>query len=69
MHKVISTSTVRMHRGRSVFDIGGFLIDFQGIAGQARDVVTERGLRPRVRERGGRACGGMMRRAVAWCPF
>ena len=69
MNQVTSTSTVRMNPGRSVFELGGLLVDFQGIAERARDVVTDGGLHPRVRERGGRGCGGMMRPAVAWCPF
>lgn len=42
---------VRMSPGRSVFDIGGLLMDLQDLLGRRVDVVTERGLRPRVRER------------------
>lgn len=41
---------VRMTPGRSVFDIGGLLMDLQDLLGRRVDVVTERGLRPRVRE-------------------
>jgi len=36
--------------GRSLFDLGGFLMDLQDLLGQRVDVVTERGLRPRLRE-------------------
>ena len=42
---------VRMSPGRSVFDIGGLLMDLQDLLGTRVDVVTERGLRPRMRER------------------
>ena len=42
---------VRMNPGRSVFDIGGLLMDLQDLLGRRVDVVTERGLRPRMRER------------------
>ena len=41
---------VRMTPGRSVFDIGGLLMDLQDLLGRRVDVVTERGLRPRIRE-------------------
>ena len=41
---------VRMAPGRSVFDIGGLLMDLQDLLGRRVDVVTERGLRPRIRE-------------------
>ncbi|MEP6763884.1 MAG: nucleotidyltransferase family protein [Gemmatimonadaceae bacterium] len=40
---------VRMTPGRSVFDIGGLLMDLQDLLGRRVDVVTERGLRPRIR--------------------
>ena len=42
---------VRMMPGRSLFDIGGLLMDLQDLLGRRVDVVTERGLRPRMRER------------------
>lgn len=42
---------VRMNPGRSVFDIGGLLMDLQDLLGRRVDVVTEKGLRPRIRER------------------
>lgn len=35
---------------RSLFDLGGLLMDLQTFLGQAVDVVTERGLRPRLRD-------------------
>jgi uncharacterized protein len=40
---------VRMAPGRSVFDIGGLLMDLQELLGRRVDIVTERGLRPRIR--------------------
>ncbi len=42
---------VRMTPGRSLLDIGGLLMDLQDLLGRRVDVVTERGLRPRIRER------------------
>ena len=42
---------VRMSPGRSAFDIGGLLMDLQDLLGRRVDVVTERGLRPRMRDR------------------
>lgn len=42
---------VRMSPGRSAFDVGGLLIDLQELLGRQVDIVTERGLRPRMRER------------------
>jgi len=36
---------------RSLFDLGGLLMDLQDLLGQNVDVVTERGLRERIRER------------------
>lgn len=41
---------VRMTPGRSLFDLGGLLMDLQDLLGRRVDVVTERGLRPRIRE-------------------
>jgi predicted nucleotidyltransferase len=40
---------VRMEPGRSVFDIGGLLMDLEALLGRRVDIVTERGLRPRIR--------------------
>ncbi|MES2178596.1 MAG: nucleotidyltransferase family protein [Gemmatimonadota bacterium] len=42
---------VRMNPGRSVFDVGGLLMDLQDLLGRRVDIVTERGLGPRMRER------------------
>ena len=41
---------VDMEHGRSLLDLGGLLMDLQKLLGQSVDVVTEKGLRPRVRE-------------------
>jgi predicted nucleotidyltransferase len=42
---------VDMEPGRSLFDMGGLLMDLQELLGREVDVVTERGLKPRIRER------------------
>lgn len=42
---------VDLESGRSLFDLGGLLTDLQNLLGCKVDVVTERGLRARVRER------------------
>ena len=42
---------VDLEPGRSIFDLGGLLMDLQELLGQNVDVVTERGLRERIRER------------------
>jgi predicted nucleotidyltransferase len=42
---------VDMEPGRSLLDLGGLLVDLQDLLGQNVDVVTERGLKPRIRER------------------
>ncbi len=42
---------VDLEPGRSLFDLGGLLMDLQDLLGQKVDVVTERGLRERIRER------------------
>lgn len=42
---------VDLEPGRSLFDLGGLLMDLQELLGRPVDVVTERGLRPRIRER------------------
>ncbi|MGA7617673.1 MAG: nucleotidyltransferase family protein [Thermoanaerobaculia bacterium] len=42
---------VEMEAGRSLFDLGGLSIELQEILGCRVDVVTERGLRPRIRQR------------------
>ncbi len=42
---------VDMASGRSLLDLGGLLMDLQELLGRPVDVVTERGLRERIRER------------------
>ncbi len=42
---------VDMEPGRSLFDLGGLLIDLQELLGCKVDIVTERGLRERIRDR------------------
>lgn len=42
---------VRLNPGRSLFDLGGLVMDLQDLLGRRVDVVTERGLRARMRER------------------
>jgi predicted nucleotidyltransferase len=42
---------VDMESGRSLLDMGGLLMDLQDLLGCRVDVVTERGLRERIRER------------------
>ena len=41
---------VDLEPGRSLFDLGGLLMDLQNLLGFKVDVVTEPGLRPRIRE-------------------
>ena len=42
---------VDLEPGRSLFDLGGLLMDLQELLGHKVDVVTERGLRECIRER------------------
>ncbi len=42
---------VDMGPDRSLLDLGGLLMDLEQLFGRRVDVVTERGLRPRIRER------------------
>ena len=42
---------VDMEAGRSLLDLSGLLIDLEDLLGCNVDVVTERGLRDRIRER------------------
>ncbi len=42
---------VDLEKGRSLLDLGGLLIDLQKLLGRPVDVVTEKGLKPRIRER------------------
>ncbi len=41
---------VELEPGRSLLDLGGLLMDLQQLLGHPVDVVTERGLRERIRE-------------------
>ena len=41
---------VKLEPGRSLMDLGGLLYDLQNLLGTEVDVVTEKGLRTRVRE-------------------
>jgi uncharacterized protein len=41
---------VKLEPGRSLMDLGGLLYDLQNLLGTEVDVVTEKGLRPRLRE-------------------
>jgi uncharacterized protein len=49
---------VKVRPGRSLFDLGGFLMDVQDLLGCKVDVLTDAGLKPRLRER-------VLREAVA----
>lgn len=40
---------VELEPGRSLFDLGGLLVELQTLLGVDVDVVTEKGLRPRIR--------------------
>jgi len=42
---------VEMENGRSLLDLGGLLYDLQQLLGIEVDVVTEKGLKARIRER------------------
>jgi len=42
---------VEMEPGRTLLDMGGLLMDLREVLGREVDVVTERGLKPRIRER------------------
>jgi len=41
---------VEFEPGRSLLDHAGLLVDLQQLLGREVDIVTERGLRPRIRE-------------------
>ena len=41
---------VDLEPGRSLLDLGGLLMDMQDLLGCRVDVVTEKGLRPRIRD-------------------
>jgi len=42
---------VDMETGRSLFDLGGLLTDLEELLGRSINVVTEKGLRDRIRDR------------------
>lgn len=42
---------VELEPGRSLIDLGGFIADVEELLGCRVDVVSERGLRPRFRDR------------------
>jgi len=42
---------VELEPGRTLFDLGGLQYDLEQFLGCRVDVVTERGLKPRIRER------------------
>lgn len=42
---------VEMEAGRSLLDLGGLLVELQELLGDEVDLVTEKGLRCRIRER------------------
>ncbi len=42
---------VDMETGRSLFDLGGLLSDLEDLLGCSVDIVTEKGLRNRIRDR------------------
>jgi len=42
---------VEMEKGQSLLDLGGLLMDLQELLDRKVDVVTEQGLRPRIRDR------------------
>jgi uncharacterized protein len=42
---------VELEPGRSLFDLGGLLYELQSLLGVEVDVVTEKGLRTRIREK------------------
>jgi hypothetical protein len=42
---------VDLESGRSLLDLGGLLMDLKEVLGRDVDVVTEKGLNPRIRDR------------------
>jgi hypothetical protein len=42
---------VEMETGRTLFDVSGLVLDLEKLLGTPVDVVTAKGLRPRIRER------------------
>jgi len=51
---------VDMEKGRSLFDLGGLLMDLQELFNRKVNVVTEKGLHERIRER-------VIRQAITLC--
>lgn len=49
---------VEMEPGRNLLDMGGLLMELRALLGREVDVVSERGLKPRIRDR-------VLREAVA----
>ncbi|MCL4284408.1 MAG: nucleotidyltransferase family protein [Fimbriimonadaceae bacterium] len=49
---------VELEPGRSLFDLGGLQYELEQLIGRRVDVVTEKGLKPRIRDR-------VLREAVA----
>ena len=45
---------VELEPGRSLFDLGGLQYELEQLLGRSVDVVTERGLKARIRDRVGR---------------
>jgi uncharacterized protein len=42
---------VELNPGRSLLDLGGLQFELEALLGRKVDVVTERGLKPRIRDR------------------
>jgi predicted nucleotidyltransferase len=42
---------VDLETGRSLLDLGGLLMDLQSLLGRPVDVITEKGLKSRIRDR------------------
>ncbi|MCW5938355.1 MAG: nucleotidyltransferase family protein [Fimbriimonadaceae bacterium] len=42
---------VELESGRSLFDLGGLQYELEQLIGRRVDVVTEKGLKPRIRDR------------------
>jgi predicted nucleotidyltransferase len=40
-----------MEAGRTLFDVSALVLDLEKLLGTSVDVVTDKGLRPRIRER------------------
>jgi predicted nucleotidyltransferase len=57
---------VDMEPGRSLFDLGGLLYDLQALLGVDVDVVTEKGLRSRIRAQVMREAAPLAEDAALW---